>query len=80
MDEWYPRASHHITAAVAELSRARFVPRSRVGGVARRTKDPSGETFLFVVNLQLPRSLTKTGWGASVVLYWAVPLEALAGE
>lgn len=36
--------------------------------------------FIFVVNLQLPRSFTKTGWAASVVLYWGVPLDTLSGE
>lgn len=37
-------------------------------------------TFVFVVNLQLPRSFTKKDWAASVVLYWGVPVEFLSGE
>lgn len=35
---------------------------------------------MFVVNLQLPRSFTKTTAAASVVLYWGVPAECLGGE
>ncbi|CAN0254647.1 unnamed protein product, partial [Laminaria digitata] len=38
-----------------------------------------GFTFLFVINLQLPRSFTKTGCAASVVLYWGVPVDCLVG-
>ncbi|CBN79393.1 conserved unknown protein [Ectocarpus siliculosus] len=56
----------------------------RAGGRAQaRVKDltsqPGGFKFLFVVNLQLPRSFTKNTSAASVVLYWGVPAECLGG-
>lgn len=41
---------------------------------------PGGFKFLFVVNLQLPRSFTKNTSAASVVLYWGVPAECLGGD
>lgn len=42
--------------------------------------ETGGFTFVFVVNIQLPRTFTKKSWAASVVLYWGIPEEALAGK
>ncbi|CAN0148017.1 unnamed protein product, partial [Ectocarpus sp. 12 AP-2014] len=67
---------NHLHRVDHIVGRARGRAQARVKEL---TSQPGGFKFLFVVNLQLPRSFTKNTSAASVVLYWGVPAECLGG-
>ncbi|CAM9437959.1 unnamed protein product, partial [Discosporangium mesarthrocarpum] len=60
------------------------VPNSRASETVERLTSKQGmdgeEIFLFVVNMQLPRSYTEDQVSVSIVLYWGIPISKLEGE
>ena len=71
-------SSHPFPVPPLTRCDSRFGPTSILS--CRFGVQTDGFTFLFVINLQLPRSFTKTSCAASVVLYWGVPVDCLVGE